>query len=81
MRRSKDRGVHKPGCVETDVTLQDWLRMYHPEALREWDEAWVVWMSLEGYIREHHLGLLQDYEAWQKGIARDRQIREEDKCV
>jgi hypothetical protein len=55
--RRKDRGVHKPGCVETDVTLRDWLRMYHPKVLKEWDEAWVVWMSLGGYIKEHHPGL------------------------
>jgi hypothetical protein len=43
--------------------------MYHPEVLREWDEAWVVWVSLEGYVRKHHFGLLQDYEAWQQGVA------------
>lgn len=69
MRRSKGRGVRRPGRVETDRTLQDWLRMYYPEVLREWSEAWVVWMSLEGYITEHHPGLLQDYEAWQQGTA------------
>ncbi|MDH4138566.1 MAG: hypothetical protein OEW09_17870 [Anaerolineae bacterium] len=69
MRHSKGRGVHRPSRVETDVTLQDWLRMYHPEVLREWGEAWVVWMSLEGYVREHHPGLLQDFEAWQQGVA------------
>ena len=69
MRRSKGHGVRMPSRVETDVRLRDWLRMYHPEVLREWDEAWVVWMSLEGYVKEYHLGLLQDCEAWQQGTA------------
>jgi len=67
MRRSKGRGVRRPGRVETDVTLQDWLRMYHPQVLKEWGDAWVVWMSLEGYVKKYHLGLLQDYETWQQG--------------
>ena len=69
MRRGKGRGVRMPSRIETDVTLRDWLRMYHPEVLREWDEAWVVWLSLEGYVREYHRGLLQDFEAWQQGVA------------
>ena len=69
MRRGKGRGVRRPGRVETDVTLRDWLCVYHPEVLREWDEAWVVWVSLEGYVRKHHFGLLQDYESWQQGVA------------
>ena len=68
MRRSKGRGVRRPGRVETDRTLRDWLRMYH-QVLKEWDEAWVVWMSLEGYAREHHPGLLRYFEAWQQGVA------------
>jgi hypothetical protein len=68
MGHSKGRSVDRPSRVETDVTLQDWLRMYHPEVLREWGEAWVVWMSLEGYVREHHPGLFQDFEAWQQGV-------------
>jgi hypothetical protein len=69
MRRDKSRGAHMPNCVEPEVTLRDWLRMYHPKVLKEWDEAWVVWMSLEGYIKEYHPGLLQGYEAGQQGIA------------
>jgi hypothetical protein len=48
MRHSKGRGVYRPSRVEPEVTLRGWLRMYHPKVLREWDEAWVVWMSLEG---------------------------------
>lgn len=69
MRGSKGHGVRRPSRVETDVTLKDWLRMYHPEVLREWDEAWVVWVSLERYVRDHHLGLLRDFEAWQQSTA------------
>jgi hypothetical protein len=52
MRRDKSRGAHVPGRVEPEVILRDWLRMYHPKVLKEWDEAWVVWMSLECYIKE-----------------------------
>jgi hypothetical protein len=52
MRRGKGRGAHMPSHVEPEVTLRDWLRMYHPKVLKEWGEAWVVWMSLEGYIKE-----------------------------
>jgi hypothetical protein len=69
MRHSTGRGVYRSTRVEPEVTLRGWLRMYHPEVLREWGEAWVVWMSLEGYVREHHPGLLQDFEAWQQGVA------------
>ena len=64
MRRGKGRGVRMPSRVEPEVTLRDWLRIYH-QVLGEWSEAWVVWMSLEGYVREHHLGLLQNCETWQ----------------
>ena len=70
MRRDKSRGAHMPSRVGPEVTLRDWLRMYHPKVLKEWDEAWVVWMSLEGYIKEYHPGLLQGYEAGQQGTAR-----------
>jgi hypothetical protein len=69
MRRDKSRGAHMPSRIEPEVTLRDWLRMYHPRVLKEWDEAWVVWMSLEGYIEEYRPGLLQGYEAEQQGTA------------
>ena len=69
MRRDKSRGVRRPSRVGPEVTLRDWLRMYHPKVLKEWGEAWVVWMSLEGYVKEYHLGLLRDYETWQQSTA------------